>query len=277
MPSLSFLPFAWARYDFMQNALLALLLIAPLFALLGTLVVLKRMAFFSDVLGHSALTGVALGVLLGISDPFWVMFVFIVILAVTINIFKNITHASSDTTLGVFFAVTVALGVMILSKAGGFNKFTGYLIGDILSISPKQLALAAVFFLLILIYWLLFGNRLILISANPTLARSRGINIPFMETSFVIVLAILVSVSLRIIGILLINSLLVLPAAAARNLASNTRAYTLWSILISLISAICGLVFSYYWGTASGATIIIFSAIFYFIAALLGRFFQKNT
>jgi zinc transport system permease protein len=258
----------------MKNALLAVVLMTPLFALLGTAVVSKRMAFFSDVLGHSALTGVALGVLLGMSDPFWAMLMFIIILAVTINIFKNITHASSDTVLGVFFAITVALGVMILSKGGGFNKFTGYLIGDILAVSPGQLAWMAVFFLVILLYWVLLGNKLLLINVNPSLARSRGINVSFIETSFVIVLAILVAVSLRIIGILMINSLLVLPAAAARNLAANTRLYTLWSILISVISGICGLILSYYFGTASSATIIVLCAVFYLITVILARFFK---
>lgn len=272
MPIPSF-SFSWMQYDFMKTALFAVCLITPLFALLGTIVVSKHMAFFSDVLGHSALTGVALGVLLGVSDPFWAMLFFIIFLAVTVNIFKGLTHASADTTLGVFFAIAVALGVLILSKGGGFNKFTAYLIGDILTVSSGQLLLMAVFFALILIYWLLFGNQLFLISINSTLARSRGINIFFIETSFVIMLAILVAISLRIVGILLINSLLVLPAAAARSLAGNIRSYTLWSILISIISGVCGLIFSYYWGTASGATIIIFCAAFYFIAALWGRFF----
>lgn len=274
--SIPFPSFSWMQYEFMKNALWAVILITPLFALLGTAVVSKHMAFFSDVLGHSALTGVALGVLLGMSDPFWVMFVFIVILAVGVNIFKGITHSSADTTLGVFFAIAVALGVVILSKGGGFNKFTGYLIGDILTISSKQFFLMAGFFLLILIYWLIFGNQLFLISVNPTLARSRGISISFIETSFVIILAILVAISLRIVGILLINSLLVLPAAAARNLASDMRAYTFWSILISIVSGVSGLILSYYWGTASGATIIIFSAAFYFIAVLLGKFLKKT-
>lgn len=267
---------SWWQYDFMRNALLAVLLMTPLFALVGTAVVSKHLAFFSDVLGHSALTGIALGVLLGMSDPFWAMLIFIVILAITVNIFKTITHASADTTLGVFFAITVAAGVMILSRGGGFSKFTGYLIGDILVISPKQLAVMAIFFLLILIYWFLFGNKLFLISVNPTLARSRGVNVTFVETSFVIVLAILVAVSLRIIGILMINSLLVLPAAAARNLATDTRRYTLWSILISVVSGICGLIISYFWGTASGATIIIFCAAFYFLGILRGKL-KKRT
>ncbi len=263
------------QYGFMRNALAAICLITPLFALLGTAVVAKRMAFFSDVLGHSALTGVALGVLLGMSDPFWAMFLFIIILAVAVNVFKNITRASADTILGVFFAVVVALGVAILSKGGGFNRFTVYLIGDILTVSPRQILFTAGFFLLVLIYWLIFGNQIFLISVNPTLARSRGIKIIFIETSFVIILAMLVAISLRIVGILLINSLLVLPAATARNLTGNMRSYTLCSILISVVSGVCGLILSYYWGTASGATIILFCAVLYFSTVILGKFFKR--
>lgn len=268
----SVLPFSWAQYDFMKGALLAVILMTPLFALVGTAVVSKRMAFFSDVLGHSALTGVALGVLLGMSDPFWVMLIFVVALAVCIYLFKGMTHASSDTTLGVFFAITVAFGVMMLSKDGGFNRYTAYLIGDILTVSIRQLAIMFVVSVLILAYWLMFGNRIILTSINPILARSKGVSVAFIEISFVIVVAVLVAISLKIIGILMINSLLVLPAASARIVAGNTRAYTIVSVAISLVSGVVGLICSYYWGTASGATIILLCAGFYFLFALAGKF-----
>lgn len=271
----SFISPGWLRYDFMRNALLAVILITPLFALVGTMVVSKRMAFFSDVLGHSALAGVALGVLLGMSEPFWPMLLFIVSLAVTINFFKGITQASADTVLGVFFAIVVAMGVLILSKGGNFNRFTGYIIGDILTISRPHLALVAGFFFLTLIYWRVFGNQLFLMSVNPTLAYSRGVRIFFIETTFVILLAVLVALSLRIVGILLINSLLVLPAAAARNIARNTAGYTLWSVMISVVSGVLGLVSSYYWGTASGATIVIFSAAFYLASAFAARYKRR--
>ncbi len=268
------LPFSWAHYDFMMAALLAVILMAPLFALIGTAVVSKRMAFFSDVLGHSALTGVALGVLMGLSDPFWAMLIFIVVLAVCIYVFKGLTQASSDTTLGVFFAVTVAFGVMMLSKGGGFNKYTAYLIGDILTVSLRQLAIMAVVSAGILTYWFIFGNKVILTSVNPVLARSRGISVAFIEISFVVVVAVLVAVSLKIIGILMINSLLVLPAASARIVAGNTRAYTALSAVISFVSGVGGLICSFYWGTASGATIILLCAVFYLFFAFAGRFLR---
>lgn len=270
------LPYEWAQYEFMRNALLALILVTPLFALLGTMVIGNRMAFFSDVLGHSALTGIAIGMLMGMSDPTWSMVIFAVVLAIAVTLFRGATHASSDTVLGVFFAVVVAIGVVILSRGGSFNKFTGYLIGDILAVTPRHVLWLAVMFIAVLIYWVAFGNNLVLISINPMLARSRGIAVLLIEVSFAALLAVVVAFSIRLVGILIINSLLILPAAASRNISCTTRSYTLWTIAISLFSGIAGLIASYYWSTASGATIVLFAAAFYAAMAVIGAWRRKR-
>ncbi len=272
---LGIFPFSWTHYNFMNNALLAVLLVTPCFALLGTMVVNNRMAFFTDVLGHSALTGIAIGVLLGFHDPTLPMIVLAVVLAVIINLLKNVTEASIDTVLGVLFAFIVALGIVILSRAGGFVKYTSYLIGDILAVTPKQIAWFFLIAVVVLVYWYIAGNAMVLTSVNPSLARSRAINTFIIETSFTILLAIVVIVSIRLVGILIINSLLVLPAAASRNLARNIYAYTAWAVIISIFSGIAGLILSYYWGTASGATIVLFASGCYGISTLLGRRLMK--
>ena len=269
------LPFVWTHYAFMKNALLAVLLVTPCFALLGTMVVNNRMAFFTDVLGHSALTGIAIGVLLGFHDPTLPMIAIAVVLAVSINLLKDTTRASVDTVLGVLFAFIVALGIVILSRQGGFVKYTSYLIGDILVVSPQQIAWFFIIAVVVLVYWLTAANAMILTSVNTSLARSRRINTFLIETSFTILLALVVIVSIRLVGILIINSLLILPAAASRNIARNFHAYTAWAVIISVFSGIAGLIASYYWGTASGATIVIFSAACYGISALLGRRLMK--
>jgi zinc transport system permease protein len=271
-----FFQFSWMQYDFMRKALLAILFVSPLFAMLGTMVVNNRMAFFSDVLGHSALTGIALGVIFGVSEPLWAMVIFIVLLAVAINYFKGITGASSDTTLGVFFAMTVALGVVILSRNGGFSKYTTYLIGDILAVSGGEIKMLIVVFLFATAYWYIFGNSLLLLSINPSLARSRGINVFWVETSFIIVLAIIVAISIRLVGILIINSLLILPAATSRLMVRNTAKYTFCSIAISLVCGVSGLIISYYWNTASGATIVLLCAFMYVIVTFIMRFLPKK-
>jgi zinc transport system permease protein len=269
------LPFSWTHYNFMNNALLAVLLVTPLFALLGTMVVNNRMVFFTDVLGHSALTGIALGVLLGFHDPTLPMIILAVVLAVGMNLLKNITKASMDTVLGVLFAFIVALGIVILSRQGGFVKYTSYLIGDILAVSPQQIAWLFVIAVVVLAYWYILGNAMILTSVNSSLARSRRVNTLFIETGFTILLAIAVIVSIRLVGILIINSLLVLPAASSRNFARNMHSYTLGAVMISILSGIVGLIVSYYWGTASGATIVLFASGCYGISALLGRRLTK--
>ncbi|MDD5567872.1 MAG: metal ABC transporter permease [Candidatus Omnitrophica bacterium] len=269
------LPFGWTHYVFMKNALLAVLLVTPLFALLGTMVVNNRMVFFTDVLGHSALTGIAIGVLLGFYDPTLPMIILAVALAIGINFLKDITRASIDTVLGVFFAFIVALGIVILSRQGGFVKYTSYLIGDILAVTSKQIAWFSLIAIVVLVYWRIAGNAMIITSVNPSLARSRGVNTFLIETSFTILLAIAVTVSIRLAGILIINSLLVLPAAASRNFARNTHSYTAGAVIISVFSGIAGLIVSYYWGTASGATIVLFASVFYCLSALLNRLLTR--
>lgn len=272
---LAVFPFGWTHYAFMRNALLAVLLVTPCFALLGTMVVNNRMAFFTDVLGHCALTGIAIGVLLGFNDPTFPMITVAVVLAVLINLLKDKTHASMDIVLGVFFAFIVALGIVILSRQGGFIKYTSYLIGDILAVTPKQIFWFFLIAVVVFVYWYIAGNALILTSVNPSLARSRGLNTFLVETSFTILLAIVVILSIRLVGILIINSLLVLPAAASRNLTRNMHAYTVWAVMISILSGVAGLIVSYYWGTASGATIVLFASGCYGLSALLGRSLLK--
>jgi zinc transport system permease protein len=264
------LPFEWAHYMFMKNALLAVILTAPLFAMLGTMVISNHMAFFSDVLGHSTLTGIAIGVVLGFVDPFLPMLAFAILLAVGVNIFRRMTQAAPDTVLGVFFSMVVAFGLVLLSRGSGFAKFSNYLIGDILAVSPLDIAWLAVVYLIVIAYWIIFGNSMILTSISPVLARSRGLSIFFIETSFSVILAVVVASSIKLVGILIINSLLILPAAAARNICANMRDYTLWAIIISLVSGLLGLIASYSWGTACGATIVLFASLFYAITALWG-------
>ena len=132
------LPFEWLEYNFMKNAFLAVLLITPLFGVLSTMVVSNRMAFFSDSLGHAAFTGIAIGALAGIMSPMVSLIVFSVIFALLITYIKNTSSASADTVIGVFSSVGIALGLMLMSYGGGFNKFSRYLIGDILSITPED-------------------------------------------------------------------------------------------------------------------------------------------
>lgn len=263
------LPFEFMQHMFMKNALLGIILVTPIFGILGTMIINNKMAFFSDALGHSALTGVAIGVILGIKNPIWSMIIFSILLSIAILIVKDANTASTDTIIGVFSSTAVALGIVILSRQGGFSKYSVYLIGDLLSISQSDLLILTIVALLVIILWVLFFNRLLLVSINQSLARSRGISVKLYEYLFSMIMAVVVTISIQWVGILIISSLLILPAASARNLANNMRQYHIYSVSIAVISGISGLILSYFWGTASGATIVIVAATFFALTFIL--------
>lgn len=269
------LPFQWLDHNFMKNALLAVLLVTPLFGLLGTMVVSNRMVFFSDSLGHGAFTGIAIGVLIGGIKPLTALVLFSLFFSIVITVIKNKSSVSTDTIIGVFSSTAIALGLMIMSHGGSFAKFSSYLIGDLLSITPVEIGMLLGVFIGIVLLWLVIFNKILVISINPSLAASRGINTLLIEILFSSALAIVVAISIQWVGLLIINSMLVLPAAAARNVTSNVRQYHLVSVLFAIFAGVAGLILSYYWNTATGATIILVAAMLFFTTFLLrNRFIE---
>lgn len=267
----SLLPFAWAEYKFMINAFVAVLLIAPLMGILGTMAVNNKMAFFSDALGHSAFTGIALGVLLGIQNEMISLIAFGVFLALVITRVKNKGNTSSDTVISVFSSTAVAVGLLVLSYGGGFSKYSAYLVGDILSVTSQEILCLFVTLIGVIVVWSLIYNKLLIISINKELAASRGIKTAIYENIFVVVVAVVVMMSIKWVGILLINSLLILPAASARNISKNSRQYLAFSVIISLLCGVSGLLASFYLDTSAGATIVTVSAAVFFITYLLRK------
>ena len=147
------LPFDYIQYDFMKNALLAVLIITPLFGILGTMIVNNRMAFFSDALGHSALTGMAIGVVLGIADTDVSMVLFAVLFAILLNLIRHSGLVAGDTVISVFASLSTAVGLVILSRGGNFSKYSALLVGDILSITPRELLQLLLILIVTMIFW----------------------------------------------------------------------------------------------------------------------------
>ena len=259
------LPFELLNFSFMKNAFIAILLITPLLGLTGTMIVNNKMSFFSDALGHSAMTGIAIGVMVGIDNYIVSMMGFAVIFALCISTIINSSVSSSDTIIGVFSSVGMALGIVILSMNGNFSKYSNYLIGDILSIKPSEIFNLLIVLIFVLVIWAPCFNHLMLSSINVDLAYSKGINVKFYKNLFAVLIALIVTVSIKWVGILIINSLLVLPAASARNISKSMKSYHIYSILFSLVSGIAGLIISYYVGTSAGGTIVLISALIFFI------------
>ncbi|HIR47370.1 MAG TPA: metal ABC transporter permease [Candidatus Caccousia avicola] len=264
------LPFEWMEFNFMKNAFVAVLLITPLFGLVGTMIVNNRMSFFSDALGHSALTGIAIGVLLGVDNYLLSMLGFALLFAVGISAVIGSGVSSADTIIGVFSSTGLALGVVLLSASGGFSKYSSYLIGDILTVQPEEIALLGCVLIVVLLVWGLFFNRFLLTSINGDLAASKNIREGALQKIFVILVAVLVTVSIKWVGVLIINSLLVLPAASARNVARSMRSYHAWSVGVSMFSGVTGLILSYYLGTAAGGTIVLVAAVVFAVTFAVG-------
>ena len=265
------LPFEFINYTFMKNALIAIILVSPIFAILGTMIVNNKMAFFSDALGHSAICGIAIGTILGISNVNISMIFFAIVFALLLNWVKNKTTYGADKIISVFSSIAIALGLAILAQSGNFNKYSSYLVGDILSITNVEILYVFLTFITVMIFWYFTFNKLNVISINTSLAKSRGINIKLIDNIFVILIAIIVMISIRWIGILLINSLLILPAASSRNIAKNMRTYHLYSVIFSIFSGMLGLILSYYYNIPTGPMIVMISGIIYFATFGLKR------
>lgn len=270
------LPFSWLEPSFMKNAFLAILIACPLFGTLGTFVVSNKMSFFSDAIGHSALTGIAFGVLLGIKEPLVAMVIFSIILGFAIITVKVKGTASADTIIGVFSSTSVALGLVLLSATGNFAKYQKYLVGDILSIQPSEILLLLAAALVQLVVFVFFYNQMLITNLHSTFAKSRGVKTFFIEQLFALLTAAIVTLSIRWTGLLVINSLLVLPAAASRLVSRSTRQYLGFAILIAFVSGITGLALSYYIGAASGATIVLVNAVLFVVCFTVKIFSKKN-
>ena len=262
----------WLSMNFMKNALLAVLLMGPLFGLLSTMTVTGKLSFFSDALGHSGFTGIAIGVLCGSALPMAWAVALAVAFALLFSYVRGRTSQASETVISVFSSTAVALGIFIATMNGSsFTKFNKYLIGDILSVTPGEIGLLALVLVLVVVLWVLASNRLALTAVHPQLASSRGIPVRGYETLFTVSIAVVVTLAMSWVGLMVINSLLVLPAAASRNIARNLREYHLFSVLGALLAGVLGLATSYYLGCSTGAVISLYLAAFFAVTFCLRK------
>lgn len=267
------MPLECMQMRFMQTAMLGLILIAPMAALAGTQVVNFRMAFFSDAIGHSAFAGVAFGLLFalspGITMPLLALIVGIGIMAV-----KQRSGLSTDTIIGVFFSAVVAAGLAVVSRyPQAARDMQMFLYGDILTISDTDIAVMVLLLIVFLLFQAFSFNKLICIGLNLQLAKAHRIRTAFYQYLFAALLSLVVILSVKAVGVLLVTAMLITPAAAARNLASSYGKMVWIAILISLFSAIAGLLLSAqeWMRTAAGATIVLCSCVFFCLSLLFRR------
>ena len=255
----SLLPFEVMQMRFMQQALLGLLLLAPMVALMGVQVVNFRMAFFADAISHSAFTGVALGLIFTVS-PLWTMPIFALLVGLAIVAGQRRSNLPGDTVIGVFFSGIVAFGLAVVSRDKNVARdIQRFLYGDILGIGETDLWLMLALLTVLIIFQIYGYNRMLYIGENPLLAKVHRVRVAAYQYLYAALLSLVVILSVRAVGVLLVTAMLIVPAATARNLARSAGGMVWWALLVSLGSALAGLLISAQdWaGTATGATVIL--------------------
>jgi len=260
------------QYRFMQSALLGLILLAPMVALMGVQVVNFRLAFFTDAISHSAFTGIALGLILGINPQISIP-VFGVLIGIGVMYGQRRSNLSHDAVIGVIFSAVVALGIAIVSREKNLARnVQRFMYGDILTINVEQLMAMGILLLVVMLFHLFSFNRLIALGINPVLAKAHRIKVDIYRYIFASLLALVVVYAVNAVGVFLVTALLIVPASAARNFASTAGAMVWWAILIALSSSIAGLLISSHpvINTATGATVVIVSFIWFGLSFLRG-------
>ena len=255
----------WFQFDFVRNAFISIVILSILLGIIGTMVVNNKMSFFSDAVGHCTFTGIAIGSMLGIKNYEFSSLIFSILLALSISFVIESEKSSSDTIIGVFSSIGLSLGILLLTINGGLSKYSNFLVGDILSIKKVEIAFLFSLFLFSIFFWIFLFNNFLISSLNKDLAVSKRINFRLYKTLFIILVSSIVSLSIKWVGILIINSLLTLPAASSRNISKGMKQYHFFAVLFSLISGILGLILSLYLKTPSGPTIVMISAIIFIL------------
>ncbi|RWU21419.1 metal ABC transporter permease [Pseudomonas alkylphenolica] len=272
--SSGYLPEALA-YGFVVNALLAGLMIGPVLGGLGTLVVVKRFAFFSEAVGHAALTGVAIGILLGepYTGPYGSLFGYCLLFGILLNFLRNRTGLSPDTLIGVFLSVSLALGAsLLLMLAGKINVhiLENVLFGSVLTVSGQDLLVLGIVGTLVLALALPLYNRIMLASFNPQLAAVRGVAVKSLDYLFVVLVTLVTVAAVKVIGAILVGALLVIPAAAARLISQSLKGFFWASVVIATLSTLVGILLPIVFDlpVPSGAAIILVAGCCFALAAL---------
>ena len=266
------IPLEIFHWRFMQNAFLAVLIMAPLFGLMSTMVVSGKMSFFSDALGHSAFTGIAIGAICGFGAPTLFAVLFSVAFSLLFSFVRHKSSQAADTLIGVFSSTAVALGIFVATLGGNsFTKYNKYLIGDILSVTPSEIGMLAIVLVCVLVFWVLYSNKLILSSVHPQLASSRGFSTFLVQTAFTTVVAVVVTLAISWVGLLILNSLLILPGAASRNVAKNMKQYHFFSVMFAMIASIAGLCISFFLGSSAGAAICLVLALLFTLSFIFRK------
>ncbi|MBA4544207.1 MULTISPECIES: metal ABC transporter permease [Thermoactinomyces] len=267
------------QFEWMRNALLAGVMIGLISPLVGVYLVVRRMSLIADALSHVTLSGVAAGLLLqkdfawaGWLNPIYLGMVFSVIGSVFVEQLRRLYRTFQEIAIPIILSGGVGLGVVLISAANGFNvDIAGYLFGSILAVGRQELLLMAVVSGIVLLFLLIFYKELFALSFDEEHAFLTGIPRRLLNFLFIVVVALVIAASIRVVGILLVSALMTIPVAASLQFTNSFRQTCIWSVIFAQIAVLCGLFAAYYLNWASGGTIVLVSIVIFLLILLIKK------
>ena len=264
--------------EFMQRAFLAGLVLAPLLAVLGSFMTLRKMSFFADGVAHASLLGVAIAIVVG-AVPFTGALIIGVLLGAIIFFLEKYAKLASDAVVGIIFTTGMALGIILISLQPGYQPdLISFLFGNILAITWSDVWIIMALSVGILSIMYIFFRQFILITLSKDMAWTSGINTKYLDLLFYIILALSVVLGVKLLGIILVSALLIIPSVTAKLITKSFHSYVFFAIIFSLLAFIIGLFGSYYFDLPSGASIVVSATIIFIFVLLFRKFisFKKN-
>jgi zinc transport system permease protein len=263
------------QYGFMQRAIVAGLVIGLICPLVGIFLVLRRMSLIGDSLSHVALSGVAAGILAGFS-PVYGALLFSVIAAVSIEFLRKVYSKYAELSIAIILSAGIGVAVILISLSRSFSvDLFSYLFGSINTVTKRDLQAVIVLGVLVVLCIAYFFRELFFISFDEEGAILSGIKVDILNLIFIVMIALVITVSMRIVGILLVSSLMVIPVATGLQIAKSFKQAVWFSVLFAEISILAGIVISYYFELASGGTIVVFSVVLLLAILLLKKIIQQ--
>lgn len=258
------------QYSFMQRAIIAGLIVGTICPLIGIFIVLRRMSLIGDSLSHVALSGVAAGILAGIY-PMGTALVFSVVAALAIEKLRKSYNQYAELAIAIILSAGIGIAVVLVSLANSINvDLFGYLFGSITTVLIEDVYMIVVLGIFIILFVKLFYKELFYIAFDEEAARIAGIPVKFINLAFTVIIASTITLSMRIVGILLVSSMMVIPVATSLQVANSFRQATVLSVILAEVSVFLGIIASYYFELASGGTIVVISVVI-LIFTILGK------
>ena len=259
------------QYGFMVRAFVGVGLVAVVAAAIGTFVVLKGLAFMGDAIAHTAFTGIAVGLLLGISIHVSALF-FALVTSLGVVVLTRVSNVRNDTALAILFTGVFALGIVLLSTSPGFmGDLNSLLLGSVLAIQAREIVLIAAFALLLVVVLVLFFPQLVLASFDPLGAEAAGFPVVLFQSLLLALTAVAIVISIQAVGVVLVVALLITPAATAGLVTKRLKLQILLAALFGLVSSFLGLYSSYFFGAPPGATVVLVATLFFTAALTIQR------